>query len=249
MKTENNKITGYDLTRDWFDFAFENQGKVTGNHGCLYLWLVELNNRMGWAKTFASPASQTMAAVGISSYNTYKKILDDLVSWGFVIMVKPSKNQYTANVIALSKNDKALYKALDKAMIKHYTKHNSSTIQSTDSISKQVNKETNKPKTKKEGEKVSPPTLEDRKISFKNSLDPFLETYGKEMLNKFFRHWTEMNPNGKKMRFEMQTVFEVSKRLVTWKENDLKFSKNGNNQKLKPNGIEPRKNITSYGKL
>ncbi len=138
MKSVSNKINGYDLTRDWFDFAFENQGKITGNHGCLYLWLVELNNRMGWVSTFASPASQTMAAVGISSYNTYKKILNDLIEWGFVKMIKPSKNQYTANIIALSKNDKAVYKALDKAM----TTHNSSTIQSTDSIIKQVNKET-----------------------------------------------------------------------------------------------------------
>lgn len=249
MKTEKNSINGYDLTRDWFDFAFENQGKVTGNHGCLYLWLVELNNRMGWAKTFASPASQTMAAVGISSYNTYKKILDDLVEWGFVIMVKPSKNQYTANVIALSKNDKALYKALDKAMIKHYTKHNSSTIQSTDSINKQVNKETSKQVNNKEGEKVSPPSLDERKLSFKNSLEPFLAEYGKVMLNAFFKYWTEKNENGKKMRFESERFFEISKRLITWKNNEIKFNQNGSNKKLKPNGIEPSKHITSYGKL
>src|SRR5690606_15075614 len=116
---KNNGNNGYDLTRSWFDFAFENQGLVTGNHGCLYLWLVELNNRMGWVKNFASPASQTMAAVGINSYNTYKKILNDLVEWGFVTIVKPSRNQYTANIIALSKIDKANSKALDKALTKH----------------------------------------------------------------------------------------------------------------------------------
>lgn len=99
------------------------------------------------------------------------------------------------------------------------------------------------------GEKISPPTLEERKNSFEKSLEEFTEKYSPEMIKDFIRHWTEKNENGKKMRFEMQTIFEISKRLVTWKNNELKFSKNGNNQKLKPNGVEPNKNITSYGKL
>lgn len=99
------------------------------------------------------------------------------------------------------------------------------------------------------GEKISPPTLQERRNSFKKNLEKFTEKYGPEMIADFTRHWTEMNPNGKKMRFEMQTVFEISKRLITWKNNELKFNKNGNNQKLKPNGTEPSKNITDYGKL
>lgn len=138
-------MNGYDLTRQWFDFAFENPDLITGNHAAVYLWNVELNNRMGWVSKFASPASQAMAAAGIKSYNTYKKIFQELVEWGFIEIVQESKNQYTSNIIALSKIDKALDKALDKAMTMHLTTHSESTIQSTSSIIKQINQQTNKP--------------------------------------------------------------------------------------------------------
>jgi len=145
MDKKNNEIdlNGYSLTRAWFDFSFENPDKVTTNHTAMYLWLVELNNRMGWAERFSSPASQTMAAIGIKSYNTYKKTLKDLVEWGAVIMVAESKNQYTSCIIALSNFDKAHNKALDKALTKHLIKQSESTVQSTSSINKQetINKE------------------------------------------------------------------------------------------------------------
>ena len=50
-------------------------------------------------------------------------------------------------------------------------------------------------------------TLEHRETEFKNSLLPYIEKYGKEMLNKFFLYWTEKKPKGRKMRFEMEKVF------------------------------------------
>ena len=69
--------------------------------------------------------------------------------------------------------------------------------------------------------------LEFRKNEFKNNLEPFLEIYGKDLLNDFFRYWTEHNPDGKKMRFEMEKVFDISKRLKTWSNNEKKFKKAG----------------------
>jgi predicted metal-dependent hydrolase len=58
-------------------------------------------------------------------------------------MIERSKNQYSSNIIALSKFDKALDKALDKAFIKHVIKQGESTSESIDSIDKQltINKE------------------------------------------------------------------------------------------------------------
>lgn len=138
-------MNGYDYSRQWFDFAFENSDKVTGNHAAVYLWNVELNNRLGWVSKFHSPASQAMMAAGIKSYNTYKKILSDLVQWGFIEMVQESKNQFTACIVALSNFDNAHNKALDKAMTLHMTKQVQSTVQRTCSIIKPINKETNKP--------------------------------------------------------------------------------------------------------
>ena len=49
--------------------------------------------------------------------------------------------------------------------------------------------------------------------------------YEKEMCLEFYNYWVEMNPNGKKMRFEMERVFDVVRRLATWKSHDKKWSK------------------------
>jgi hypothetical protein len=141
---ENKKLTGYHYQKAWFDFAFENPDVVSPSHTAMYLWFVELNNRMGWAEKFASPASQTMAAIGLKSYNTYKKVMNELIGFGFIKVVTASSNQYTACIIALSNIDKAQYKALDKAVTKHCTKQGESTVQSIDSVIKgeTVNNET-----------------------------------------------------------------------------------------------------------
>ena len=61
-----------------------------------------------------------------------------------------------------------------------------------------------------------------RKTEFKNSLQPFLEDYGKDLLNNFFEYWTEKKPKGRKMLFEMQKTFDVSLRLKRWNRNDFK---------------------------
>lgn len=134
-------FTGYELSRQWFDFAFENPEKINPNHTAMYFFAIEHCNRLGWKEKFGFPSTMAMEAMGVKSYNTYKKTLDDLVDWGFFTMVERSKNQYSSNVIALSKNDKALDKALDKAMIKHNVKQS----ESKESIDKQTNQVTKEP--------------------------------------------------------------------------------------------------------
>jgi len=72
-----------------------------------------------------------------------------------------------------------------------------------------------------------------READFKKSLHPFLEKFGSDILNGFYLYWSEKNPNGKKMKFEMQKTFDISRRLTKWKANDIKFKndKNGNTEK------------------
>lgn len=77
--------------------------------------------------------------------------------------------------------------------------------------------------------KPQPKSIEERKKDFMQSVaDNGLEKYGQEMCREFFDYWTESNPNGKKMRFEMQKVFEIKKRLATWNKNNLKKQNYGN---------------------
>src|SRR5574344_1207802 len=67
-------------------------------------------------------------AIGIRNFRTYTKTLNDLVEWGFIIMVEKSKNQYSSNIVAIVQNAKAHTKALDKAMQKQLQKQSNSTV-------------------------------------------------------------------------------------------------------------------------
>ena len=148
-------MNSYELSRVFVDFSFENPTKIKPNHYALYFFAIEHCNRLGWKKEFGLPTTMVMEAVGIKSYNTYIKSFNELVSFGFFELIERSKNQYSANIIALSNYDKALNKALDKALIKHGTKQRESTEQSIDSIDKQINnkqinnKQVNVPSVKK----------------------------------------------------------------------------------------------------
>lgn len=150
------KHNGYDLSRSWFDFAFENPDLINPNDHALYYWLVEKNNRCGWVEKFSCTASESMAACGFKTYPPYKKSFDKLVDLGFVEIVVRSKNQYQCNVIALSKNNKPLAKALDKALLRQTIKHVESNRESNRESTFNINKpqtekqETKKPKTKKQ---------------------------------------------------------------------------------------------------
>ena len=142
-------MNGYELSRIWFDWCFVNPDKIKPNHSALYFFCIEHCNRLGWKDKFGLPTTMAMEALGIKSYNTYKQTLVDLVEWGFIKMIETSKNQYSANIVAISNFNKAVDKALDKALIKHSIcsikkrqSNSESIIQSTsesiDSIDKQL---------------------------------------------------------------------------------------------------------------
>lgn len=139
MNEECNR-TGYAFSRQYFDWAFEHPSENNTAMTALYFFLVEVNNRLGWKKEFGITSRECMEAIGITSYNTYKKNFDKLVEIGFIKVVKRSINQYQANIIALSNFDKAHNKALDKALSKHVrhsinnkTINNKTVVESSDS--------------------------------------------------------------------------------------------------------------------
>jgi hypothetical protein len=208
----------FKLYRNFWDFAFENPEKIKPNHIAIFSFAIEHCNRLGWKKKFGLPSTMTMEAVGIKSYNTYISAFNELVQYGFIELIEKSKNQYSSNIIALSNNFKANDKALDKAFIKHTTKQDESTIQSTgESISSINIQETNLP--------INKITIEDRKLKFADTLKPFLETYGKDLLNDFYNYWTEPNHSNTKMKFELNKTWSIEGRLRTWAKNDKNFNK------------------------
>lgn len=132
-------MNSYELSKQWFDFCFENPEKIKPNHTALYFFAIEHCNRLGWKEKFGFPTEMAKDAIGIKNYKTYSNTLNDLVKWKFIKMIEKSKNQYSANIIALVKNTKAHTKALSKARLKHGLKQ----VQSIVSIDKPNNKEPN----------------------------------------------------------------------------------------------------------
>ena len=65
-------------------------------------------------------------------------------------------------------------------------------------------------------------SIEERKKEFWGRLVPYIEQglYTKEMVTDFYLYWTEANERGKRMRFDMEKIFELRRRLATWRKRE-----------------------------
>jgi len=135
-------MNGYQLTRNWYNYKFENPDKVRHVHSDMYFYIVDLWNRLGQKEKIGLPTSFTMNALGIGSYNTYKKALKELIDFGFIREISESRNQYQSRIIALSINDKATNKALDSALSINDKATDETPDEATDSIIEQKNNRT-----------------------------------------------------------------------------------------------------------
>lgn len=133
-------MNGYDLSRNFWEWCFNNPEKIKPIHSAIFFFALEHCNRLGWKDKFGFPSQMVMEAIGVKNWRTYSSGLKDLVDFGFIEMIETSKNQYSSNIIAIVNFTKAHTKALDKALQKHSTKHSQSTVQSTVSINKQETK-------------------------------------------------------------------------------------------------------------
>ena len=82
-------------------------------------------------------------------------------------------------------------------------------------------------------------TKEERANEFALSIKEFKE-YNSKMLEKFISYWTESGENQKKLRFEFEKVFDKSKRLKTWS-NNQRPEKNGDD-----NGRYIKEDLTDF---
>jgi len=100
-------------------------------------------------------------------------------------------------------------------------------------------------KEKEKGKVKVKYSIEDRKRDFTKSLQPYLETYGKDLLNNFYEYWTEHGEKDRKMRFEKQKSFGIKRRLVTWKKNEKGF----NDEKTRTNNSKGFESDASKGAI
>ena len=75
--------------------------------------------------------------------------------------------------------------------------------------------------------------LEKRNKSFYESLVPYVDVYGKELIRAFYDYWTEPNKSKTKMRFELEKTWDVKRRLNTWASREKINSKSHGTDKTK----------------
>lgn len=74
------------------------------------------------------------------------------------------------------------------------------------------------------------PNIGERQIMFSNSLHPFLEEHGRDMLRDFYLHFAEPNKTNTKLKFELEKTWNLSMRLKKWKRNNFNKPKKPNNE-------------------
>jgi len=151
-------MNGYNLSHNFYEWAFNNREEFKPVVSALYFYLVEVCNTLNWKKEFSMSAKECMEGMGVSGYNTYKYAFDVLCKNGFIKVIKKSTNQYQANIIALSNfdeatdrpMDEATDRPMDEATNKATSKQLQGTHQSTGDIHKTVNNKTINSKTNKQ---------------------------------------------------------------------------------------------------
>lgn len=156
--------------------------------------------------------------------------IDFIIEMAFEPIKLQLKRDLEKYEVTRSKRSKA---GLISAELRKQTSTNSThveSVQQTSTNSTVIDTDIVKDKVKDINKKVDSVTIEIRKKNFSATLSPFLEKYGKEMLNKFYLYWTEESTNKKKMRFESEKFWTLSKRLSTWHSKELTlFQKPGEN--------------------
>jgi len=72
--------------------------------------------------------------------------------------------------------------------------------------------------------KVKENNIEERKLKFASTLEPFLQTYGRDLLKEFYNYWAESNKLNNKLRFESEKFWDLDRRLATWKGKEKNFA-------------------------
>lgn len=119
---QDTELNIYELMKDWFSFCYDNPEQINPNHSAMYFFILQHCNTLGWKRKFGLPRQMAMDAIGIKNYKTFSKTFNDLIDWGFILLLQKSENQYSANVIGLVKNTIPSTKSLAKASLKHSRK-------------------------------------------------------------------------------------------------------------------------------
>lgn len=88
-----------------------------------------------------------------------------------------------------------------------------------------LSKEEKEKEEEKEVNKIKENNINERKLKFASTLESFKEKYSRDLLNAFYKYWTEPNKSNTKFRQELEKTWDIERRLETWANNDKSFNK------------------------
>ena len=66
--------------------------------------------------------------------------------------------------------------------------------------------------------------IDERILKFAETLRPYIEKFGKELVTDFYKYWTEKNKSGTKFRQELENTRDLNRRIEKWASNDRGFN-------------------------
>jgi len=156
---------------------------------------------------------------GIST-QSLRTCLNRLISTG-EITIKTTNKFSIITIVKYEDYQSFEIKSTRKTTIKLTNEQQTTNIQST---------------TIKESKEGNKENIDSRKLKFASTLEPFLDKYGRELLNAFYSYWVEPNKSKTKFRQELEKTWELERRLQTWASNDSNFKKTPIHSKI-PNAI------------
>lgn len=227
-------MSGYELSRMWFDWCFENPEKVTPNHSAIYFFAIEHCNRLGWKEKFGFPTQMAMDAVGIKKHQTYIRYFEDLCEWGFFKLIQKSQNQYSSNIICIQSAMPKNGKALDKAIINHAAKQTETIGQSTGQSNSSIDKPYNHKQDNHKPQTNTPPSLSEfldycktitqfnfaeYEYSLKSKYQQWLDNGWKDGHDKKIKNWKTKVQNTYPFLPKTQPQKQASKYIPTERDN------------------------------
>lgn len=221
----------FKLSRDFFDWSFENPEKITPTHSAIYFFAIEHCNRLWWKEKFWFPTSMAMEAIWIRKWETYNKAFRNLVEWWFIKEIEKSRNQYSSCIISIWSATPKNGKALDKALVKHGKKHSVKHSESTGVIDIQ---ETSKQETRVKDFSIDEEIINNfiienniwlsRKLFFeflikRNKKWKIKQDINIELINKINNKLLDF----KSKLWESRTSLEIEKFIEYHNENDTQF--------------------------
>jgi len=163
------------------------------------------------------------------SYNTQVSRSD--TASDTVSDTRPTQCRHTTDTpqISQSKEDKeVLEEVVDTSKEQKESGVKKNKLNNNNIIYNNIIQEKEKEKEKESSAEKNLADLKKRQKKFYESLVPFLDEFGKDMLRQFYDYWSEPTRSKKRMKMEIETTWDTHRRLLYWQRREEEYGNKRN---------------------